>query len=59
MPQDGDERPCPHKDENGKPCNGKQTFKRNAKPLGWYTFNPPNVQAGWKCEKNPEHFDNM
>jgi hypothetical protein len=58
MLQDGDERSCIHTDESGKPCDGKQTFKRSAKPPGWHTGHALE-QSGWKCDKNPEHFDKM
>ena len=56
MPKDGDTRSCVHKADDGKPCDGKQTFSRHSKPPGWHTSNV-EVQSGWLCDKNREHFD--
>jgi hypothetical protein len=58
MPQEDDKRKCIRTDENGKECGGTQTFKKNAKPPGWHTHHAKE-KPGWKCDDNPEHFDEM
>jgi hypothetical protein len=67
MQNENDKRQCPHKDHDGKPCSGTQTFtlaKRfnvagNETSLG-SKGNNMKTQARWDGnQESPEHFDEV
>jgi hypothetical protein len=58
-------RPCPHRDSDGKPCSGTQTYRvgRPINAAGTITASGAdtsnmNRRPGWECDQEyPEHFD--
>lgn len=67
MPDEEKHRSCKHKDDDGSPCLGTQTFTRNVGLPGFHAGKKTKTgeivwgsnerRNGWVCNVDAEHFD--